>query len=295
MGSLLQLKDAFVEKFRQLTEWDAYIATIQQHRRRAIRVNTLKISVPDLKKRLEEQGWLLTSIPWCPEGFYITGERRDIGLLEEHQRGYFFAQRSTSMIPSILLQPKPTDAVLDLCAAPGGKTTHLATLMQNKGIIVANEPFPHRAQELMINLQRCGVLNTVVTQQFGEAITNKTFDKILLDAPCSNSGSLRGNTKKSQTIMRLWNQKRVKRFAEIQKRLITHAYALLRPKGTLVYSTCSLDPEEDEAVVDYLLEKTDARLDTIDLPLAVKDKKYYKIWPQENDTDGFFVAKLRKP
>jgi 16S rRNA C967 or C1407 C5-methylase (RsmB/RsmF family) len=162
-------------------------------------------------------------------------------------------------------------------------------------MILANEPFPHRVQELMINLQRCGVLNTVVEQQFGEAMASQTFDKILLDAPCSNSGSLRGNTKKSQTIMELWNQKRVKRFAEIQKRLITHAYTLLQPKGTLVYATCSLDPEEDEAVVDHLLEKTDAHLDSIDVPLAVKDRKYCKIWPQDNNTDGFFIAKLRKP
>jgi len=291
----MKFKQPFKEKFEKLTDWKSYEKTVEQFRRKSIRINTLKTTIGKLKKQLTAKGWQLKQIPWCKEGFYIVGERRDMGNLPEHTQGYFFGQRSTSMIPSLVLQPKKTDVVLDMCAAPGGKTTHLAALMQNKGAIVANEFFRHRMIALQKNLERCGVLNTLVTQQSGNKIEGVLFDKILLDTPCSNSGSLRGNTKKSMMIMRLWNAKRVRQFASLQKKLLLHAYGLLKKKGVLVYATCSLDPEEDEEVVDFLLEQTDAQLQSIDLPIKSTDKKYFKIWPQDQDTDGFFVVKIKKP
>ena len=290
----MKFKQAFKEKYAQLTQWEAYEECIGHFRRKSIRVNTLKTSVSIVLKSLKEQGWKLTKIPWCKEGFYLEGERRDIGNVEEHKQGSFFVQRSTSLIPSLVLKPKSTDAVLDMCAAPGGKTTHLAALMKNEGVIVANELFRNRMRELLINLTRCGVMNTVVTQQTGDSLQGNKFDKILLDAPCSNSGSLRGETKKSKDIMRLWSEKRVRSFAKVQKRLLLHAYSLLKAKGVLVYATCSLDPEEDEDVVDYVLEKTDAKLEKIHLPVKADDKKYFKIWPQYQDTEGFFVVKIKK-
>jgi len=178
----LYIKDTFKEKFSKLTTWQKYYNCIKHFRRKAIRINTLKISVNKCKQLLEED-FYLTSIPWCKEAFYIEGERRDIGNLEEHKKGYFFVQRPTSLIPSLVLDPKPTDTVLDMCAAPGGKTTHLAQLMNNKGAIIANEFFFNRVKELTINLQRCGVINTVVTQQDGKTLPPLGYDKILLDAP----------------------------------------------------------------------------------------------------------------
>jgi tRNA (cytosine49-C5)-methyltransferase len=291
---MMRIKQSFQEKYSQLTDWEKYKKTILQFRRKSIRVNTLKTSVVHARNNLLDQGWALTPIPWCKEGFYIEGERRDIGNLEEHKRGDFFIQRSTSMLPALVLHPTGKDKVLDMCAAPGGKTTHLAALMKNKGSIVANEPFRNRVKELHINLDRCGVKNVVVTTQPGEKITGVRFDKILVDAPCSNSGSLKGNTKKSAEIMKLWSVKRVKRYAKLQKKLLLHAYELLKPKGVVVYATCSLDPEEDEDVVDYVVKKTGATLEKINLPVKAADKKYFKIWPQYQNTDGFFVAKLHK-
>tara|TARA_Y100000310_G_scaffold225672_1_gene227733 strand:+ start:23854 stop:24729 length:876 start_codon:yes stop_codon:yes gene_type:complete len=291
----MYIKQIYKDKYEQLTNWKKYETIINQFRRKSIRVNTLKTTVPKLEKELKKQGWSLTKIPWCKEAYYIEGLRRDIGNLEEHKEGHFFSQRSTSLVPSIVLQPKETDVVLDMCAAPGGKTTHLAALMKNKGAIVANEPVPTRRRELEINLQRCGVMNTLVTQQNGLTIKDVQFDKILLDAPCSNSGSLRGNTKKSAEIMQQWSKNKVKKFAKLQKKLINHAYSLLKPKGVLVYATCSLDPEEDEEVLEDLLQKTDAKLQTINLPIKTTNKKYCKIWPQDQNTDGFFVAKITKP
>ena len=290
----MHIKEAFKEKYSRLTHWEKYKRTVEQFRRKSIRVNTLKSNVQKVRDDLLLQGWELTPIPWCKEGFYIEGERRDIGNLEEHKEGKFFIQRSTSMLPVVVLNPNSKDKVLDMCAAPGGKTTHMAALMKNKGHIIANEPFKNRMKELNINLQRCSVQNVVVTQQPGEKITGMQFDKILVDAPCSNSGSFKGKTKKSAEIMKLWNEKRVKRFAKMQKKLLLHAYNLLKPKGIVVYATCSLDPEEDEQVVDYVVEKTGAKLLKINVPIKGDGEKYLKIWPQYQNTDGFFVAKLQK-
>ena len=291
----MQLKQAFIEKYSGLTDFNEYIKYINQFRRKSIRVNTVKTTVHHVKKSLQAQGWQLQQVPWCNEGFYVEGERRDIGNTAEHKQGHIFVQRSTSMLASCALAPKKSETVLDMCAAPGGKTTHLASLMQNTGVIIANEPVTRRLRELHMNLQRCGVINTAITQQSGTTIKEITFDKIMLDAPCSNSGSLRGNTKQSKDIMKTWNKKLLQRLSYVQKKLLLHAYSLLKPKGTLVYATCSLDPEEDEYVVDHLLAKTDAKLLPITLNVKIADKKYGKIWPQYQDTDGFFFTRITKP
>ena len=292
----LHFKPRFVEKYSRLTDFEVYRASVLNFSRKSIRVNTLKATIPQVKGALADAGWSLESVPWCREGFYVAHEdgRRDIGNAAGHAEGWFFVQKSVSMISSLALDVRPGQLVLDMAAAPGGKTTHLAALMQNTGLLIANEPDRYRVNGLLINLQRCGVENAVVTKIRGENIAGYLFDRILLDAPCSGSGLIKGETQKSKQLLQEWNPLYIKKMARVQKRLLAHAYDLLRPGGILVYSTCSLEPEENEEVVDDLLERTDARLEQIDLPVHAKDRRYLRIWPQDNKTEGFFVAKIRK-
>jgi tRNA (cytosine49-C5)-methyltransferase len=290
----MQFKDKFIEKYSKYTDIEKFKEYSLKKPRKSIRVNTLKISVKELKSRLSN--FTLTQIPWCKEGFFIQGERTDLGNLLEHQLGYIYIQEASSMIPAQVLDPKD-EVVLDMAAAPGSKTTHSASLMNNSGLIIANELKYDRIKSLSSNLTRCGVSNAVITNQ--DAINLKgTFDKILLDAPCSGTGTIR----KSPNTIKIWNPNMYRKLSNLQKKLILHAYSLLNKNGTLVYSTCSISPEEDEEVIEFLLEKTDAKLEKINLNLKSSPcitqnkevKKCLRIWPQDNNTDGFFIAKIRK-
>ena len=303
----LEFKDKFVERYSKLTNFEEFKKYSLSFLRRSIRVNTIKISVPELKKRLEKN-WALEQIPWCKEGFcieHIKKERRDMGNLIEHSLGYFYTQEAASMIPPIVLEPKGTDVVLDMAASPGSKTTQISALMDNKGILVANDINSERMKPLSLNVQRCGITNCIVTMMYGQRFSGFQFDKILLDAPCSGTGTIR----KSLKTLRIWNPLMVQRLAHTQKSLIEIAFNNLKPGGTLVYSTCSNEPEENEAVIDFLLNKYEnAKLEEIKLKNIKRSnailefegneyneeiKKCLRIWPQDNDSEGFFVAKIR--
>src|SRR3989338_5148821 len=304
----IEFKEKFIERYEKLTNFEEFKNYSLSFLRRSIRVNTIKISINDLKKRLEEN-WNLEQIPWCKEGFYIEHikkERRDIGNLIEHSLGYFYTQEAASMIPPIVLEPEENNTVLDMAASPGSKTTQIAALMNNKGILVANDINSARMKPLSLNVQRCGITNCVVTMMYGQRFRNFEFDKILLDAPCSGTGTIR----KSLKTLRIWNPLMVQRLAHTQKSLIEIAFSNLKPGGTLVYSTCSNEPEENEAVIDFLLNKyenaklEDIRIKSIKRSNAILEfegnvyneeiKKCLRIWPQDNDTEGFFVAKTKK-
>jgi len=304
----IEFKPKFIERYSKLTDWDAFKKCSLSFLRRSIRVNTLKISIDKLKKRLEKN-WALEQIPWCKEGFWIEHkkkERRDIGNLIGHTLGYFYTQEAASMIPPIVLEPKENEIILDMAASPGSKTTQIAAYMKNKGILIANDYQIERMKPLSINIQRCGITNCVITIMQGQWFKNFKFDKILLDAPCSGTGTIR----KSLKTVGVWNPYMVKRLAGIQKQLIETAFKNLKENGVLVYSTCSLEPEENEAVIDFLVNKyKNAKIEEIKLKgikisptiLEFEKQKYSKeikkclrIWPQDNDTEGFFVAKIKK-
>tara|TARA_Y100000310_G_scaffold345406_1_gene464633 strand:- start:22384 stop:23289 length:906 start_codon:yes stop_codon:yes gene_type:complete len=297
----INFKEKFLEHYEKLTDIKEFTKYSSKYPRKSLRVNTIKTSIPKIKKRLEN--YKLTQIPWCKEGFYLEG-RTDLGNLEEHNLGYIYIQSSVSMIPPLILKSKETDLVLDIAAAPGSKTTQLASIMHNKGLIIANDVSYKRLRALAMNIQRLGITNTIITQTKGQYLKVEA-DKILLDAPCSGTGIIR----KSPKTPLQWSQGLVKQMSSIQKGLIKIAFDNLKPKGTLVYSTCSLEPEEDEAVVSYLLEKREnAKLEKIKLPIksspcftsfnkktySPEVKKCLRIWPQDNDTDGFFVAKIKR-
>jgi tRNA (cytosine49-C5)-methyltransferase len=303
------LKGKFVDRYKILlgNRYDDFVKYSFSFPKRSIRINTLKITVEKLKARLEKT-WKLEQVPWCREGFWIshrTLDRRDIGNLPEHTLGYFYVQEPASMIPAMVLDAKRDEMVLDMCAAPGSKTTQIAAMMENTGVLVSNDPDSKRIPALAMNLQRAGIVNVVVTVMKGHRFKTNSFDRILVDAPCSGTGTIR----KSLKTLEMWTPEGISRLASIQKGLIETAFNCLKPGGTMVYSTCSLEPEEDEEVVDYLLSMHgDARTEEIELNIKRSSciteflgksydpavRKCLRIYPQDNDTDGFFVAKISK-
>ena len=300
-------KPAFIERYSEMTDWEEFKRYSLSFLRRSIRINTLLGTVAKVKKSIEAKGWKLVPIPWCKEGFWIEhDERRDVGNLLEYHTGRIYVQEAASMIPPLVLQPKPGDIVLDMAASPGSKTTQMATMMKNEGLIVANDCKGDRLQSLGINLQRSVITNCLITLMRGQGIKDLQFDKILLDAPCSGTGTIR----KSLKTISIWNAGMITKLAKEQKELIEVAFQNLRPGGEMVYSTCSLEPEEYEGVVSHLLNKYEnAEMVEVVLPglkvsppvMVFKKEKYHpsvkkviRIWPQDNDTEGFFVAKLRK-
>jgi len=300
-------KDKFIERYSKLTDWETFKKYTLSFLRKSIRVNTLKISVEECARRLQVD-WNLEPVLWCKEGFFIAhkGGRLDVGNTIEHALGYYYVQEAASMIPPVVLDPQPGDIILDMAASPGSKASQIAQYMENKGILVANDVKGDRLAALGINMQRIGSYNHIVTLMQGEkyAEAGMMFDRVLLDAPCSGTGTIR---KSPKTIM-MWNPDMVKRLAKVQRRLIMTAWKVLKPGGTLVYSTCSTEPEENEAVVSYLLANAkDAKMLEIDLPIKSQpvmefDGEVYnpevhnclRMWPQDNDTEGFFVAGIRK-
>jgi NOL1/NOP2/sun family putative RNA methylase len=309
MQELPEFKDKFVERYSALTNWDAFKSYSLSYLNRSLRVNTLKITIDALKARLEAKDWILEQVPWCKEAFWVqhkTG-RRDLGNTLEHQLGYFYIQEAASMIPPIVLNPKEGELVLDMCASPGSKTTQMSQMMNNKGLILANDVSGMRLAPLGTNVQRLGCSCIMQTQHDGLRIPETIiFDKILLDAPCSGSGTIR----KSIKTITMWNPNAIVKIAKLQMRLLEKSWKLLKPGGELVYSTCSTDPEENEMVVsEFLNNHEDAKLVDIDLPgfkradavtsfngidLHPDVTKTLRVWPQDNDTEGFYVSKLVK-
>lgn len=303
----IEFKDKFIERYSLLTDWETFRTYSMAFLRRCIRINTLKKDIREVKGRLESKGWKLTPVPWCDHGFWIESERRDLGNLIEHSLGYIYVQEAASMIPPIALDPQPGETILDMCAAPGSKTTQIAQYMENKGLLIANDSDHKRVGALGVNLQRCGITNTAVTIMNGIWFkkAGMMFDRILLDAPCSGTGTIR----KSSRVTYEWSPDNVKRISGQQKGLIRSAWNILKPGGTMVYSTCTLEPEENEAVIDHLLENFgNAKIMPINLNInssgpvtEFKGAKYnnevskcLRIWPQDNNTEGFFVAKIKK-
>ncbi len=309
----IEIKDGFKERYSQMTDWDEFKKYSLSFLRRSIRVNTLKISVVDCKKRLEKD-WKLDPIPWCREGFWIDHKgkgdeyRRDIGNTVEHQLGYIYIQEAASMVPPVVLDPKPGELVLDMCASPGSKASQIAQYMGNEGMLIANDFQGKRLAALGINIQRMSISNEIITLMKGHqfARAGLAFDRVLVDAPCSGTGTIR----KSLKTLRIWNPNMVKKIAGEQRRLIETGFSILKEGGTMVYSTCSLEPEENEGIVDYLLTKyPQAQVEKISLKglkrgtiiEEFEGKKYspevqkcLRLWPQDNDTEGFFVAKITK-
>ncbi|WP_276319739.1 16S rRNA (cytosine(1407)-C(5))-methyltransferase RsmF [Siccibacter turicensis] len=302
------LPDTFLSMMRDIMppalSMEAFIAACQRPLRRSLRVNTLKISVADFLTLVAPYGWQLTPVPWCPEGFWIErdDEQLPLGSTAEHLSGLFYIQEASSMLPVAALFdgcPSP-ERVMDVAAAPGSKTTQMAARMHNRGAILANEYSASRVKVLHANISRCGISNVALThfdgRVFGTALP-ETFDAILLDAPCSGEGVVR----KDPDALRNWSPESNQEIAATQRDLIESAFHALKPGGTLVYSTCTLNREENEAVCHWLLARFPGAVEIASLAGlfpgadgALTEEGFLHVFPQIYDCEGFFVARLRK-
>ena len=290
-----------------------FLSACQRPLRKSIRVNTLKISVVDFKILTNKRSWKLTDIPWCEEGFWIddieTVEQFQLGNSGEHLLGLFYIQEASSMLPPIALLKDLTfkDSlannklkILDIAAAPGSKTTQLAAMVNNTGTILANELSASRLKVLHANLQRCGVTNSCLSHFDGTKLDKPLsgyFDAILLDAPCGGEGTYR----KDQKALDNWSLEAIKSIANTQKNLLKSAWAMLKPGGRLVYSTCTLSRGENQDVVQTLINEVGEDLNIINLSnlfngaeKAITKEGFLHVWPETFDCEGFFVACLEK-
>lgn len=281
----------FLKRYKELgQEIDPSKIEIKQ----SIRVNTLKISEKELVARLKANKVKLTRIPFLDHGYFVESEF-SLGSSPEYLQGYYFIQEAASQIPVKVLDPKQEELVLDMAAAPGAKTTQIVQQMQNKGKIVALDIEFKRLHALKNNLERMGAKNCIAYQKDAKyaADLGVNFDKVLLDAPCSGNFAADKDWLVKRTI------EGVKNKAKEQKKLIEAAINVLKKSGILVYSTCSLEPEENEEVVEFALDNFDIELEKIDIGignpgLTERTKLCRRLWPNKTGTQGFFVAKLRK-
>ena len=273
----------------------------------SIRVNTLKIRESAFIDLMTPKGWRFEPIPWCEQGFWVNIDNPETipGKLPEHLLGMFYIQEASSMLPPVALfnaiNSKETfNQILDLAAAPGSKTTQIAALMDNKGLLVANEYSSSRIKALHSNLARLGVNNTLISHfdgsVHGDYLENQ-FDAVLLDAPCSGEGTVR----KDPDAFKNWSLEHIEEITKVQKGLIVSAFKALKPGGTLVYSTCALNFDENQGVCQHLLDTFPGQVAAVDLKdlfinagEAVTAEGYLHIWPQIYNSEGFFIAKFTK-
>lgn len=303
------LPDEFLAQMRQVMPehlaFDDFIAACQRPLRRSLRVNTLKISVADFLALVAPYGWQLTPVPWCAEGFWIERDDEEalpLGSTAEHLSGLFYIQEASSMLPvaALFADGEMPQRVMDVAAAPGSKTTQIAARMDNQGAILANEFSASRVKVLHANISRCGISNVALThfdgRVFGPALP-EMFDAILLDAPCSGEGVVR----KDANALKNWSVASNQEIAATQRELIDSAFHALRPGGVLVYSTCTLNRDENEAICHWLQAQYPDAVEFLPLgalftgaEAALTADGFLHVFPQIYDCEGFFVARIRK-
>ena len=265
------------------------------------------VNAEELISQLEQYGIALEKISKLNSAYRIVSGSETIGKTLEFILGKYYIQSLSSMIPALVLNPGEKNTVLDLCAAPGSKTTQLAELMRNRGTLIANEISVERLKSLVFNIDKTNLVNVGVMHGKGELLSRlfeNTFDKILVDAPCSALGI----TQKKGEVSNWWDVRKAESISDLQLRLLISAIKMCKVEGEIVYSTCTLTLEENEMVIGKVLKKYPVELLEIDLPvkshegftkfenddLSIELKKTRRIVPWEVDSEGFYVAKLRK-
>ncbi len=229
-------------------EFPPFLAVLNQKPVPALRVNTLKLSVEQFQSL---SPWPLTPVPWCPEGFTLD-RKLNVGTHTYHEIALYYVQDSSAMAVAALLAPQPGERVLDLCASPGGKSTHIASLLAGQGVLVSNEIDRGRADVLRRNLERWGAANALVLNETPERLAARwpaAFDRVVVDSPCSGEGMFR----KNEEARYHWSEAHVAGCALRQREILASAAQLVRPGGRLVYATCTFAPEEDEGVIARFL------------------------------------------
>lgn len=276
-----------------------------------IRVNTLKTNKRTLVQALTNRGMNIKSLgKWTPDGLLIFDSKVPIGATPEYLAGHYMLQAVSSLLPVMALDPQPNERILDMSSAPGGKITHVAALQRNTGLIVANDANRKRCNALVANIHRMGIKNVIVSNYDGRKFPEKVmggFNKVILDAPCSGTGVI----SKDPSVKRNKTENDFKILSHLQRQLLLCAIDsadAANGNGVIVYSTCSVSIEENEAVVDYALRKrSNVRLIDTGLKfgrpgftsfMAKKMKPQLSLsrrfFPHVHNMDGFFVAKFVK-
>ncbi len=284
-----------LEKYLSKEEIDKLISSFSLTSKHGLLLNTNKIS----KERFEEEFPNLIRHPFVPNGYIFDKDIYQFGKHIYHEMGCYYLQEPSAMMISYLLNPNSNDILLDMCAAPGGKSVGAALLMNNEGVIVSNDISNSRAAILLNNIERMGIGNTLIINNDISKIYKdypNYFSKIILDAPCSGSGMFR----KDEEMKNDWSINKVEKFAQIQKELILYAYYMLKEGGTLIYSTCSYSYEEDEEIIDYLLRNSDAKLLDVDIDKSMlyQDDKLrygYHLFPHLFPGEGHYFCLVNKP
>ncbi|GIP33931.1 RsmB/NOP family class I SAM-dependent RNA methyltransferase [Paenibacillus sp. J2TS4] len=281
---IAQLPEAYIVKMKQQLndEAERFFSSYEQARTHGLRLNPLKVRPGSLgAERLIEQ-FELSPVPWCPTGYYYPSSHRP-GKHPYHAAGLYYIQEPSAMSAVEWLDPQPGETILDLAAAPGGKSTQIAGKMQGKGLLVANEIHPARAKILAENMERMGVSNAIVTQASPDKLMKRLdscFDRIMLDAPCSGEGMFR----KDPQAMDEWSPELVAMCAARQLDILRQAVPMLKPGGIMAYSTCTFSEEENEQVIGQITDEC-THLEVL---------RTERLWPHRNEGEGHFVALLRK-
>jgi len=294
------------ERYRPVVDdFEAFRAACERPLPSAIRVNSIKATVADVRRALDEAGVDYEPVDWH-DGLFVLPEDSP-GANWPYFHGWIHGQEEVSAVPAAVLDPEPGERVWDACAAPGSKATQLAALMDDRGEVVATDNNLGRISALRTNTERLGATSIAVTHEDARNHSLKPFDgaeydRALVDVPCSCEGTIR----KNPDAFEEWSLSHVEGIAGVQKGILERAVQATKPGGTVVYSTCTFAPEENEAVLDHVLGTEDCELVEFDLALDHREgvtewqdeefdpsvRKAKRIYPQCNDTGGFFCAKL---
>ena len=301
----MRLPEKFQVKMKQLLkdEFEAYLASYELPKYQGIRINTLKIDLPYWTTINPFK--TLKKVPWCQEGFYYEPEDKPTKHPYYHA-GLYYIQEPSAMSPGAYLPVMPGERVLDLCAAPGGKSTQLAARMQGQGVLVSNDISVSRAQALLKNLENFGAKHILVTSETSQKLADKWsgyFDKILIDAPCSGEGMFR----KNDTAIKSWESHGVEYCVQLQEGILEDAAMLLKPNGMILYSTCTFSPEENEGMIGRFLDKHSdfkvvplvpvggiqkGRPEWINAPSSLEGA--LRLWPHHVEGEGHFLCLLKR-
>ena len=292
----------WLERYREIVpDFEDFKAAQQRRLLPSARINLLKAERSRAMEHLEEEGVKGRPFKWYSLGLGLDSESP--GKLRTNLLGFIHLQEELSMVPPLVLDPKPGETVLDLCASPGSKTTQISQMMENRGLVVANEPSLSRIAPLRSNCERLGVLNVAITRYDGRRFPRGPYDRVLVDAPCSSEGRARRDPK----ALSRCSLRRSLGLQTLQIGLLKNALRLARTGGVVVYSTCTYAPEENEMVVEAALNQS--RLERISIPglrecpgitkwngceLNEELHRAARYYPHFNDTGGFFVARLIK-
>ena len=295
------LPQSFTERMQGLlgSEYEEFLASFEHEKYQALRLNPLKRDDMSVITEKVKQTFQLQPVPWAENGYYYTKEDQP-GKHPWHEAGLYYIQEPSAMAPVTLLSPRPGERILDLCAAPGGKSTQIASAMEGEGLLVTNEIHPARAKILSENVERMGIRNACVLNETPEHLADifeEYFDRILVDAPCSGEGMFR----RDKNAVRSWERFGPASCEVMQREILASAHRMLVPGGHIVYSTCTFGISENEDMIDWFLENY-PEYDVVPHPemkgVSFSGGKSFsgsmRIWPQLSRGDGHFCVHLKK-